>query len=171
MKRQSWNTFNEAVECRHLLLLTKYAHMKQTLFLLLILLTCHTVALHAQDTGFVKVVDAINVKLEKWAEGGSSVSITAKTNGDISIVNKRNQSLSFNLFDLVITDDNNKKNNSGIEAVPCDKRAHAPLAWIKFFTSQRQVAFIRLDCNTPLSELENLYNLFLHLKSLCKESS
>ena len=145
--------------------------MKQTLFLLLIFLTCQTVVLPAQDSVFLKAVDVINVKLEKWAEGGASVYITAKKNGDISIVNKRNQSQSFNLFDLATTDDDNKNSNSGIEAVPCDKKAHAALAWVNFYSLQKQVAFIRLHCNIPLSELESLYNSFLHLKALCKKSS
>lgn len=141
--------------------------MKQFLLLLLVLLTCNSVLLPAQDTIFVKAVDAINVKLEKWAEGGASVYVTAKANGDISIINKRNQSLPFNLLDLAISDDNNINNKSGIQLVPCDKKAHAPLAWINFYTHQRQAAFIRLDCNTPVSELELIRNAFLYLKSLC----
>lgn len=141
--------------------------MKQTLFLLVILLTGHTVVLPAQDTVFVKAVNAINVKLEKWAEGGASVYVTAKANGDMSIINTRNQSMPFNLFDLAISHDNSMNSKSGIEFIPCDKKAHAPLAWINFYTSQRQVAFIRLDCNTPASELENICRAFIQLKSLC----
>jgi len=143
--------------------------MKQFLFLLLILLTCKSVVLHAQDTVFVKAVDAINTKLQKWAERGASVYITMKANGDISIINKSNQSMQFNLFDLAISQDNSMSSKSGIEFVPCDKKAHAPLAWINFYTSQRQVAFIRLDCNTTVSELEDISNAFLYLKSLCKK--
>ena len=141
--------------------------MKQSLLLLLVLLTCNSVLLPAQDTIFIKAVDAINVKLEKWAERGASVYITAKPNGDISFINQTKQSLSFNLFDLAINNDNNTNSKSGMQLVPFDKKAHAPLAWIKFYTPERQAAFIRLDCNTPVSELELIRNAFLYLKSLC----
>lgn len=144
--------------------------MKQSFLLLLIFLTCNSIVLPAQDTGFAKTVDIINAKLNRWAEGGASVYTTAKKNGDISIINKRKQVQQFNLFDISTSPDSNTKSN-GIEFIPCDKKAHATLAWINFYTTQRQVAFIRLHCNTPLSELECLYNLFLHLKSLCKKSS
>lgn len=143
--------------------------MKQSVLLLLILITCNSIVLPAQDTDFVKTVDTINAKLKRRAEGGASVYITAKVNGDISIINKSNQSMQFNLFELSISQDNKNRKN-GIEIVPCDKRSHAPLSWINFYTPQEQVAFIRLDCNTPGSGLESIYNLFLHLKSLCKEN-
>ena len=144
--------------------------MKQSLLLLLVLLTCNSVLLPAQDTIFIKAVDSINVKLGKWAEGRASVYITAKPNGDISIINQTKQSLSFNLFDLVINDDNNINSKSGMQLVPCDKKAHAPLTWINFYTPERKAAFIRLDCNTPVSELELIRNAFLYLKSLCNKN-
>lgn len=140
--------------------------MKQSVPLLFILLTCNSMRLSAQDTVFIKVVELINIKLQKWAEPGAPVHVTAQKNGDISIINKNNQSMQFNLFDLSIKQDNNNRNN-GIEIVPCEIRSHAPLTWINFYTPQEQVAFIRLDCNTPVSGLESIYKAFLHLKSLC----
>ncbi len=143
--------------------------MKQSVLLLFILLTCNSIMLPAQDTDIVKTVDTINAKLKRWAEGGAPVYITAKMNGDISIINKSNQSTQFNLFELSIGDDTNNRNN-GIEIIRCDKRTHASINWINFYTPEKQVAFIRLDCNTPLSGLESIYNEFMHLKSLCKKS-
>lgn len=108
--------------------------MKQSVLLLLILLTCNCIVLPAQDADFAKATHVINSKLKKWAEGGASVYVTAKANGDISIINKRNQSLQFNLFELATTSGNKMNSKDGIEIVPCEKKAHAPLAWINFYT-------------------------------------
>ncbi len=145
--------------------------MKQSVLLLLILLICNPIMLPAQDADFAKAVDVINSKLKKWAEGGASVYVTVKVNGDISIINKRNQSLQFNLFDLAATPDNKMNSKAGIEVVPCKKKAHAPLAWINFYTLHEQVAFIRLHCNTPVSELESISSAFLRLKVLCSKKT
>lgn len=141
--------------------------MKHTLLLLFILLTCYSVVLPAQDTDFVKTVDSINSRLKRWAEDGASVYITAKTNGEINIHTRTDQFFLFNLFDLSAKDNHQVRIENGIELVPCDKKVRAPLAWINFYTLQSQVAFIRLNCNTTLSELGLIYKDFLHLKTLC----
>jgi len=144
--------------------------MKQFVLLLLVVLISDCSLLCAQNADFTKAIDSINAKLERWAEHGNVVYIKATINGDISIVNKREQYQDFNLLDLAneTKAEPNKKN--GIELRECDDRAHAPLTWINFYTLTRQVAFIRLNCKTTASELEDLYNAFMHLKSLCKKS-
>lgn len=136
----------------------------------MVVLTCNCFVLPAQDGGFTKAIDSINAKLERWAERGNVVYIKATVNGNISIVNKREQYQEFNLFDLANepSDEPNKKN--GIELVVCETKAHAPLTWMNFYTANGQVAFIRLTCKTSAAELQNLYNAFMHLKSLCRKS-
>lgn len=144
--------------------------MKRFFPLLLLLLVCNCALVYAQDTEFTKAIDSVNARLERWGEGGNVVYIKATVNGNISIVNKRQQVQHFNLFDLAneANDETNQKN--GIELLACEERAHAPLTWMNFYTAKGQVAFIRLTCKIPAAELEHIYNAFIHLKSLCKKS-
>ena len=144
--------------------------MKRSFLLLLIVLIADCSFLSAQEAGFTKAIDSINVKLERWAERGNVVYIKATINGDISIVNKREQYLRFNLFDLANEPNDHPAKKNGIELLACEERAHAPLTWMNFYTAKGQVAFIRLACKTPAAELEHIYNAFMHLKSLCKKS-
>lgn len=142
--------------------------MKQFALLLFIILTCNHILLPAQDTSFVRAVELINKQLAK-NERSNAVYITAE-NRRYSIINKRKQYQQFNIFELPneTNDRPNKKN--GIELVACDVKLHAPSAWIDFYTVTRQVAFIKLGCKTPISELEDIYKAFMHLKSLCRKS-
>ena len=138
--------------------------------LLLLILVCNCGLLSAQNAEFANVIDSINAKLERWGERGNVVYIKATINGDISIVNKREQYLRFNLFDLANEPDDRPTKKNGIEFVTCEPRSHAPLTLMNFYTANRQVAFIRLTCKIPPAELENMYTAFMHLKSLCKKS-
>ena len=144
--------------------------MKRFFPLLLLLFVCNCGLLSAQNAEFTKAIDSVNARLERWGERGNVVYIKATVNGNISIVNKRQQVQQFNLFDLAneTNDEPNQKN--GIELLPCEERAHAPLTWMNFYTAKGQVAFIRLTCKIPAAELEHIYNAFMHLKSLCKKS-
>lgn len=116
------------------------------------------------DLNFQQTVDVINIILSKWSEKGNPVTVVALKNGSIIIANKRNQSLRFNLFDIIDSEDDKMV---GIETIGCNPRAHALLAWINFKSVHGTVAFIRLDCSTPKSELELIRGAFLHLRSLC----
>lgn len=144
--------------------------MKGSFLLLLILLIADCSLLTAQEAGFKKAIDSINVKLERWAERGNVVYIKATINGDISIVNKREQYLRFNLFDLANEPNDHPTTKNGIEFVTCEPGSHAPLTFMNFYTANGQNAFIRLTCKIPAAELEDMYNAFIHLKSLCKKS-
>jgi hypothetical protein len=124
----------------------------------------------AQNADFTKAIDSINAKLKRWAERGNVVYINATINGDISIVNKHEQYQRFNVFELTNQPNDRSTKKNGIELLACDERAHAPLTWINFYTAKDQVAFIRLTCKTPAAELENIYNAFMHLRSLCKKN-
>lgn len=144
--------------------------MKQFFLLLLVVLMSDGGLLCAQATNFTNAIDSINTKLERWAERGNVVYIKATINGDISIVNKREQYQRFNMFDLANKPNDHSTKKNGIELLTCNERAHAPLTWVNFYTFHRQVAFIRLTCETPAAELENMYQAFMHLRSLCKKS-
>ncbi len=113
---------------------------------------------------------ALTQKLERWAERGNVVYIKATINGDISIVNKQEQYQRFNIFELTNEPNDRSTKKNGIELLTCEEKAHAPLTWMNFYTANGQVAFIRLACETPAIELENMYNAFMHLRSLCKKS-
>ncbi len=144
--------------------------MKQFFLLLLVVLISDCSLLCAQNADFTKAIDSINTKLERWAERGNVVYIKATTNGDINIVNKQEQHQRFNVFNLTNQPNDRSTKKNGIELLPCEKKAHAPLTWINFYTATGQVAFLRLACETPAIELENMYNAFMHLRSLCKKS-
>ncbi|MEJ8817293.1 hypothetical protein [Lacibacter sp. H407] len=144
--------------------------MKRFFLLLLVILLSDCSLLSAQDVGFKKAIDSINVKLEQWAEPGNVVYIKATVNGNISIINKREQYQRFNLFELANEPNDRSTKKNGIELLACEERAHAPLTWMNFYTANGQVAFIRLTCKIPAAELEHLYNAFMHLRSLCKKS-
>lgn len=148
----------------------KCINMKRFFLLLLVILLSDCSLLSAQDRSFTKAIDSINVKLERWAERGNVVYIKATINGNISIVNKREQVQRFNLFELANEPNNDPTKKNGIELLACEERAHAPLTWMNFYTAKGQVAFIRLTCKIPAAELEHIYNAFMHLKSLCKKS-
>ena len=148
----------------------KCINMKRFFLLLLVVLLSDCSLLSAQDSRFTTSIDSINVKLKRWAEPDNVVYIKATINGDISIVNKREQYLRFNLFELAHESNNGSNKKNGIELLACEERAHAPLTWMNFYTAKGQVAFIRLTCKTPAAELDDLYNAFMQLKSLCKKS-
>ena len=115
------------------------------------------------DLNFKQTVDVINIRLAKWAEGGSDIQLNALQNGDVIILNKSNQAFRFNFFNLSSV-------NDGIEVEICDARRHAPRAWINFRSPAETAAFIRLVCNTPEAELKIMRAVFLHLKSLCSRN-
>lgn len=144
--------------------------MKKFALLVCIVLVSDCFVLSAQDVVFIRAIDSVNAKLKRWAEPGNVVYITATENGNVNIVNRGEQYHRFNLFDLANAknDDAGKKN--GIELLTCEEKAHAPLTFINFYTINEQVAFIRLSCETPAAELENMYKAFMHLKSLCRKS-
>ena len=119
------------------------------------------------DLNFAQTLDVINSRLAKWVEKGIIVTISAWENGDVRISNNRNTHFGFNFFDLAGSSHNNGIDEYGIEIVSCDVKAHAPLAWINFYTAQGKAAFIRLDCYIPPAELAIIRSAFLHLKSLC----
>lgn len=148
----------------------KCINMKRFFLLLLVVLLSDCGLLSAQDRSFIKAIDSINVKLEQWAEPGNVVYIKATVNGNISIINKREQVQQFNLFELANEPNDRSTKKNGIELLACEERAHAPLTWMNFYTAKGQVAFIRLACKTPAAELDDLYNAFMLLKSLCKKS-
>ena len=144
--------------------------MKRFFPLLLLLFVCNCGLLAAQNAEFTKAIDSVNARLERWGERGNVVYIKATVNGNISIVNKREQVQRFNLFELANEPNDRSTKKNGIELLACEERAHAPLTWMNFYTANGQVAFIRLACKTPASELDDLYNAFMQLKSLCKKS-
>ena len=104
--------------------------------------------------------------MTKWAEPVKYLKMDAKLNGEITISNGSQQTFNFNFFDL---SNGNNQNGSGIEIVACDKKAHAPRSWINFKTPGRQVGFIRLNCDIPKNELENIRSAFLRLGSLSQK--
>lgn len=112
---------------------------------------------------FKQTVDEINTRLGKWAEKGNLVSVSALNNGSIDIVNRFDQHFKFNLFDLSDVPDDKM---NGILLSPCDLISHAPLAWINFVKAGETVAYIRLSCKTPRTELEIIKSAFLQLKLL-----
>lgn len=113
----------------------------------------------------LQTIQYINDRLAKWADP-KTVKLDAKANGDLVISNSSKQTFSFNFFDL---NNNNSQKASGIEIIPCDKKSHAPVSWIHFKTSDRQIAFIRLNCNIPTDELEQIHSAILHLGSICQK--
>ena len=115
------------------------------------------------DLNFKQTVDVINIRLAKWAEGGSDIQLNALQNGDVIILNKSNQAFRFNFFNLA-------RFNDGVEVEVCDIRRHAPRAWINFRNPSATTAFIRLECNMPEAELKIMRAAFLHLKSLCSRN-
>ena len=136
------------------------------LLLLTILLACNSFLLSAQDKSFEETLERINNRLEKWTEG-NTITVSANRDGNIIIINKRKDTLRFNMFDLLNIYPGKSDEINGIELEYCDRKAHAPISWINFNTDKGTVAFIRLDCNTPVEELNNIYNDFLQLKSFC----
>ena len=124
-----------------------------------------------KDLDFEETKDVINGMLAKWAERGNIYKITAEPNGSVAIINGRDQSFQFNLFDLSSNQNNNKSDDYRIETITCDVKTQAPLAWINFNTKNGQVAFIRLKCETSKAALDSIRNAFLHLKSLCSNSN
>lgn len=122
------------------------------------------------DLNFEQTLDVINTWLAKWTEERNTITLRAQQNGNAVITNKLNQSFPFNFFDLAGAYDNTKIDKDGIEIVSCDVKKHAPLAWINFKTARQKVAFIRLDCYTPIAELEIICGALLHLKSLCTKA-
>ncbi len=139
--------------------------------LLRLLMLGKTENIAANDLNFDDTQDAINSMLAQWAEGGNIVTVSAQQDGNVSIINARKQSLQFNFFDLRSGKDNGRADDNGIETIACDVKTHVPLAWINFYTDAGNAAFIRLDCNTPKAELDNIRKAFLHLKSLCSKST
>ena len=115
------------------------------------------------DLNFKQTIDVINIRLAKWAEGGSGIQLNAMQNGDVIISNKTNQVFRFNFFNLA-------RVNDGVEVEVCDIRRHAPRAWINFRNPSATTAFIRLECNTPEAELKIMRAAILHLKSLCRRN-
>src|SRR5688572_16119572 len=113
-----------------------------------------------------QTIQFINERLAKWADPVNKLKMDAKLNGDIVISSNSQQIFNFNFFDL--SNGNNQK-VSGIEIVGCDKKTHAPRSWINFKTPGRQVAFIRLNCDIPQNELENIRSAILHLGSLSQK--
>lgn len=121
------------------------------------------------NLNFEETQEVINRMLGKWAERGNVVKIIAQPDGNVTIINGRNQSLQFNLFDLSSNQNNGMRDDYSIETIPCDEKTHAPLAWINFNTTSEKAAFIRLECETSKAELDSIRNAFLHLKSLCSK--
>lgn len=148
--------------------MNKYLKIYNMKFLLLlsILLTCNSFLLPAQEKSFEETLESINKRLEKWTKG-NTITVSANRDGNIIIINKRKDTFRFNMFDLVNLTPDKPDEINGIELEYCDRKAHAPLSWINFNTDKGTVAFIRLDCSTPVEELNNIYNDFVQLKSFC----
>lgn len=141
------------------------------LFLLLgLLLTCNNFLLSAQERFFEGTLENINKRLEKWTEG-RTISVTANRNGNINIINIRKETFqfNFNMFDLLKLHPEKSDEKNGIELDYCNRKSHAPSNWINFNTDAGSVAFIRLKCNMPVVELNDLYNDFVLLKTFCKK--
>ncbi len=138
------------------------------LLLFIVLLIGNSFLLSAQEKSFEETLESINKRLEKWTEG-RTISVSANRNGNISIINKRKETFyfNFNMFDLLKLHPGKPDEINGIELDYCDRKSHAPSNWINFNTDKGTVAFIRLDCSTPVEELNNIYNDFVQLKSFC----
>jgi hypothetical protein len=122
-----------------------------------------------KDFSFKQTLDFINTLLAKWSESKKQVTITVNKNGNAKITN-RDQFFHFNFLDLSPVNINDVHGESGIEIVPCDKKTQAPRAWINFNTNEENLAFIRLDCNTPKAELQSIRDALLHLRTLCTKA-
>lgn len=117
---------------------------------------------------FLQAVDDINTRLAQWAERGNRVRVSALKDGSVDIVNKFDQHLKFNLFEL---DSDPADTMNGIVIDPCNPASHAPLTWVNFLKAGETVAFIRLKCNTPKTELTLIRSAFLRLRLLCIKTS
>ena len=118
---------------------------------------------------FEESIHFINSWLSNWSESPQSVRLKTSQNGMTVITGRMGQSFSFNLFDLKGGEEQSG-HSGGIETISCNPKAHAPLAWINFYTTSGKDAFIRLRCNTPETELLKIREAFIHLKSLCTPS-
>ncbi len=102
-----------------------------------------------------QLINLINKKLIKWSESGNT-NISANQDGDLIISDKGIQTFRFNSQASTIT----------AKLVYCDKKLHAPLAWINFYQQGKVIAFIRMKCQVPDKELESLQQAFTQLHSL-----
>ena len=118
----------------------------------------------ADSLYFLRAVNDINARLAQWEEKGNRVRVSALKDGSVDIVNKFDQRLKFNLFEL---DDNPADTTHGIVIAPCNPASHAPLTWVNFLKAGETVAFIRLKCNIPKTELTLIRSAFLRLRMLC----
>ena len=114
---------------------------------------------------FQSVVNAINEKLAKWAEG--KIQLAAREDGNILITSSGKRVFAFNLFELDIY--GNGTDSYGMQVVPCSKKAAAELSWINFYSAGKTTAYFKLGC-MPDAELSSLHQLIIQLRFLCQPS-
>ena len=115
---------------------------------------CDSRASAVDSNRLSREVNFINNKLDRRSESGN-ISISAYGNGDVVIRDKGKQTFRFNFHTSA----------SRAKLVYCDKKLHAPVAWINFYQEDKITAFIRFKCQVPNDELENIQQAFTLLQS------